>query len=186
MRAEEVALLAKHAFAVAQAFHSYYQKPRYSVLHAESEDARAFRVLVVDAFVRQMDAPHRAARHPRPGAHVRRPARSASPSATRTRTTEIFALRDDYVRAVETAGGLPLVLAPGPAGGRRRDLLDRLDGLVLTGGADVDPALYGEAPPRDGRRASSRERDAFELALCREALRAGPARSSLSAAATRC
>ena len=39
MRAEEVALLAKHAFAVAQAFHSYYQKPRYSVLHAESEDA---------------------------------------------------------------------------------------------------------------------------------------------------
>ena len=56
VRAEEVSLLARHAFAVAQAFHSYYQKPRYSVLRAESDDARALRVLVVDAFVRQMTA----------------------------------------------------------------------------------------------------------------------------------
>jgi arginyl-tRNA synthetase len=54
VQAEEVAVLAKHAFAVAQAFHSYYQKPKYSVLHAESEDMRAFRTMVVDAFVRQM------------------------------------------------------------------------------------------------------------------------------------
>jgi len=54
VRAEEVSLLARHVFAIAQAFHSYYQKPRYTVLRAESEDARAFRVLVVDAFVRQM------------------------------------------------------------------------------------------------------------------------------------
>jgi arginyl-tRNA synthetase len=55
IRAEDVALVAKHAFAVAQAFHSYYQKPRYSLLHAESEDLRAGRTLVVDAFVRQME-----------------------------------------------------------------------------------------------------------------------------------
>jgi arginyl-tRNA synthetase len=54
LRAQEVSLLAKHAFSVAQAFHSYYQKPRYSVLHAESADLQAFRVLLVDAFVRQM------------------------------------------------------------------------------------------------------------------------------------
>lgn len=54
VKAEEPSLVAKHAFAVAQAFHSYYQKPRYSVLYAEDEDRRAFRVLVVDAFVRQM------------------------------------------------------------------------------------------------------------------------------------
>jgi arginyl-tRNA synthetase len=56
VRAEEVSLLARHAFSVAQAFHSYYQKPKYSVLRAEMEDARALRVLVVDAFVRQMAA----------------------------------------------------------------------------------------------------------------------------------
>jgi arginyl-tRNA synthetase len=55
VRGEEVALVAKHAFAVAQAFHSYYQKPRYSVLHAESEERRAFRVAVVDLFLRQME-----------------------------------------------------------------------------------------------------------------------------------
>jgi len=55
LRAEEVALLAKHAFAVAQAFHSYYQKPRYSVLYAASDELRAFRALVVDAFLRQME-----------------------------------------------------------------------------------------------------------------------------------
>ncbi|HEX9187691.1 MAG TPA: arginine--tRNA ligase [Vicinamibacteria bacterium] len=53
IRAEDVALVAKHAFAVAQAFHSYYQKPKYSVLYAESDDRRACRTLVVDAFVRQ-------------------------------------------------------------------------------------------------------------------------------------
>ena len=56
VRAEEVSLLARHVFTVAQAFHSYYQKPRYTVLRAESEDDRAFRVLVVDTFVRQMAA----------------------------------------------------------------------------------------------------------------------------------
>jgi arginyl-tRNA synthetase len=54
IRAEDVALVAKHAFAVAQAFHSYYQKPKHSVLHAGTEDLRAGRTLVVDAFVRQM------------------------------------------------------------------------------------------------------------------------------------
>ncbi|HZM51117.1 MAG TPA: DALR anticodon-binding domain-containing protein, partial [Vicinamibacteria bacterium] len=55
VRSEEVALLAKHTFAVAQAFHSYYQKPKYSVLHAETEDLRALRTMVVDAFVRHME-----------------------------------------------------------------------------------------------------------------------------------
>jgi arginyl-tRNA synthetase len=55
VKAEEVALLAKHTFAVAQGFHGYYQNPRYSVLYAESEDRRAFRTLLVDAFLRQMD-----------------------------------------------------------------------------------------------------------------------------------
>jgi arginyl-tRNA synthetase len=54
VRAEEPSLVARHAFAVAQAFHSYYQKPHYSLLHAESEERRAFRTLLVDAFVRQM------------------------------------------------------------------------------------------------------------------------------------
>jgi arginyl-tRNA synthetase len=55
VRGEEVALVAKHAFAVAQAFHAYYQKPAYSVLYAASDEARAFRTLLVATFVRQME-----------------------------------------------------------------------------------------------------------------------------------
>ena len=53
--AEDVALVAKHAFSVAQSFHSYYQKPQHSLLHAASDDLRAARALIVDTFVRQME-----------------------------------------------------------------------------------------------------------------------------------
>jgi len=78
-------------------------------------------------------------------------------------------VRRDYIRSVEKARGLPLVLAPGgPADAS--DLLDRIVGLLLTGGSDVDPSLYGEEPhPKLGR--VIRERDDFELALCRDAFR---------------
>jgi arginyl-tRNA synthetase len=55
IRGEDAALVAKHAFAVAQGFHSWYQKPQYSVLHAERDEQRALRTLVVDSFVRQME-----------------------------------------------------------------------------------------------------------------------------------
>jgi putative glutamine amidotransferase len=82
---------------------------------------------------------------------------------------EIFALRDDYVRAVEKAGGLVLVLAPGTADDAPV-LLDHLDGLLTTGGADIDPGLYGETPHETVTRVIP-ERDALELALSREALR---------------
>jgi putative glutamine amidotransferase len=85
------------------------------------------------------------------------------------KSDEVFSLRDDYVRSVEKAGGLPLVFAPG----RPEDaaaLLDRVDALVLSGGADVDPAQYDETPHETVTRVIP-ERDVFELALCREALR---------------
>lgn len=55
VRSEEVALLARHAFAVAQAFHGYYQKPVHSVLHAQSETLRVARANVVDLFVAEME-----------------------------------------------------------------------------------------------------------------------------------
>lgn len=81
---------------------------------------------------------------------------------------EFFTLRDDYVRAVEKAGGLAVVLAPGRPEDAA-DLLSKLDGLLLTGGADVDPVLYGEEAHETVTRVIP-ERDAFEIALCREAL----------------
>jgi putative glutamine amidotransferase len=81
----------------------------------------------------------------------------------------LHAMREDYVRSVEQAGAIPLVLPPV----RPEDvpaLLDRLDGVLLSGGVDVDPALYGQAPhPKLGR--VNRRRDVFELALTGEALR---------------
>jgi putative glutamine amidotransferase len=76
-----------------------------------------------------------------------------------------------YVRAVQRAGGRPVLLPPdledaeNPSG-----VLDLLDALVVTGGAgDIDPALYGEEPhPETGP--VQEERDAYELALVRGAL----------------
>jgi putative glutamine amidotransferase len=84
------------------------------------------------------------------------------------RRTGMYLLRQDYVRSVEKAGGLPLVLAPGRPSDAP-ELIARLAGLVMSGGSDVDPALYGE--PRHPKVTQVvRERDEFELALAREAL----------------
>ncbi len=68
-----------------------------------------------------------------------------------------------YVRAIEAAGLVPLVLPPLAAGHADR-ALDAVSGLVLTGGEDVAPRLYGEAPhPALG--AVNEARDAWEVAL---------------------
>lgn len=84
------------------------------------------------------------------------------------RRAGLHSLRQDYIKSVEKAGGLPLVLAPGFPGDAA-ELLDKVDALLLSGGFDIDPRLYGEAPhPKLG--AIVRERDEFELALTREAL----------------
>jgi putative glutamine amidotransferase len=82
---------------------------------------------------------------------------------------EMFTLRDDYVRAVEATGALPLALAPGRPEDVG-DLLDRVQALVFTGGVDVQPALYG-ASPHPTVTEWDAPRDAFELALCREGIR---------------
>jgi putative glutamine amidotransferase len=69
-----------------------------------------------------------------------------------------------YVRAVLAAGGVPLVLPPllGPSFAARA--LDGIEGLLLTGGEDLDPSWYG-APPSPYLSPPSQDRDAFELAL---------------------
>jgi len=55
-------------------------------------------------------------------------------------------LRSTYARAVEAAGGLPVLIPPIDDADALHELLGRLDGLVLPGGLDVDPAEYGEQP----------------------------------------
>ncbi len=79
-----------------------------------------------------------------------------------------YALRQNYCDAVAQAGGLPLPLPHHP------DLaaayLDRISGLVITGGAfDVDPALFGATTRHDTVKLKGR-RTQFELAIVRGAL----------------
>jgi putative glutamine amidotransferase len=75
-----------------------------------------------------------------------------------------------YVDAVQRAGGVALMLPPDPAAVRAPDtLLDLIDGLLLAGGSDMDPASYG-AEPHETTKGFVPERDAFELALARRAM----------------
>lgn len=55
-------------------------------------------------------------------------------------------LRDRYVHAIEATGGIPLILPPLKSPSKSaRSILDRIDGLLLTGsGPDIDPKVYGE------------------------------------------
>ncbi len=81
-----------------------------------------------------------------------------------------FVLPRNYVAAVNRAGAMALLLAPDPVLAEEPDeVLDRIDALLLAGGADVDPASYGAQrhPQTIGCVA---ERDVFEIALTRRAL----------------
>ncbi|HTO26575.1 MAG TPA: gamma-glutamyl-gamma-aminobutyrate hydrolase family protein [Gaiellaceae bacterium] len=73
----------------------------------------------------------------------------------------------DYVRAVERAGARALLVPPSTDG--IEETLDALDGLVFSGGADVDPETYG-ADAHDETDGTRPERDAGELALLKAAL----------------
>ena len=73
----------------------------------------------------------------------------------------------DYVRMLEAAGARPLVVPPSEDG--VEETLDALDGLLFSGGADLDPALYG-ADAHGETDAPRHDRDTGELALLRAAL----------------
>jgi putative glutamine amidotransferase len=75
-----------------------------------------------------------------------------------------------YVKAVQAAGGLAVLLPPDDGAAENPDeLLDRIDGLLLAGGTDVDPASYGARPHPEVVNTVP-ERDRFELALAHRAL----------------
>ncbi len=75
-----------------------------------------------------------------------------------------------YSVAVQRAGGIALVLPPDPGVTEEPDLmLELLDGLLLAGGADVDPSSYGEQPHTETK-GTHLPRDRFELALARRAM----------------
>lgn len=85
-----------------------------------------------------------------------------------------------YVRALETCGSIPVVLASpaaassqsGEADKAANAVVERLDAVVMSGGADLDPTLYGEEP-HDESQSPEPARDAYELALVRACARRG-------------
>lgn len=82
-----------------------------------------------------------------------------------------FAISEFYVRCILDAGGLPLLL-PNVMPELAASYISRMDGLLLSGGLDVDPEYYGEEPkPKLGN--LDQVRDSYELALARGAHQAG-------------
>jgi putative glutamine amidotransferase len=79
--------------------------------------------------------------------------------------TRLDTLDPAYAELVSAAGGRPLLVSrpPGGAGEEARALVAMADGIVLTGGGDVDPACYGAG--RVDVRDDDPDADAFELAL---------------------
>ena len=93
-----------------------------------------------------------------------------SPESTNVRG-EAFAAGQRYFRAVERAGGVPLMLPPIPAlADRLPETIRRFDALVMHGGGDVDPRRYGEEPTAEQLYGIVDEHDEIELAVVRAAL----------------
>lgn len=79
-----------------------------------------------------------------------------------------YTLADTYTRAIEAAGGIPLIIPP--QDGNTSEILDVLDGLLISGGGDIDPAAYGASEVHEKTGGIHHGRDELELALAREAL----------------
>src|SRR3954452_5466122 len=74
-------------------------------------------------------------------------------------------LRLSYTQAIQEAGGIPVVLPAHAYADDAEALLDRLDGLLVSGGPDLDPAVYGAAPHPALGPEVDRTADEYELAL---------------------
>lgn len=81
----------------------------------------------------------------------------------------LYALHSSYVEGVLAGGGAPLQIPHAMDFETLRTVFDRIDGLLLAGGGDVDPSLYGEKASEHVRSVDM-ERDEIELTLVRWAL----------------
>jgi len=96
---------------------------------------------------------------------------SSGKTRSRAKPEPTIFLPERYCRALERAGGIPVILSPGGSRSVANRLLDRLDGLVISGGNfDIHPSLYGEKPIKELGEIKE-ERTEFELNLTRLALK---------------
>lgn len=77
-----------------------------------------------------------------------------------------------YSRAVLESGGIPILIPVQVVGDRLNTLFDRVDGLLFSGGGDVDPIYYNQSPQVDNLSDIQRERDEHEIRLLRMAVEA--------------
>ncbi len=75
----------------------------------------------------------------------------------------------DYTEAVYNAGGVPVAIPPIDSDQHLQNIVDRLDGLLLTGGGDVNPRHYNQSFQK-GLGALEEERDLIELKLIKHAM----------------
>ncbi len=77
-------------------------------------------------------------------------------------------VKSNYVRAVSKAGGVPLIIPPELPSASFEQLFDKCDGILITGGEDLDPALYGQKPhPKLGKVSPERDEiDKVVINLC--------------------
>lgn len=74
-----------------------------------------------------------------------------------------YKIHQDYITAVSSAGGLPILLFP------HGEIPSFLDGIIFSGGGDIDPLLFQEEPLAQSGEISPL-RDQYEISLCREAM----------------
>ena len=81
-------------------------------------------------------------------------------------------VNDDYVKSVILAGGIPLIIPVNTEPKVTKAQIENIDGLILSGGYDVNPLLFGEEPHKL-LGATLGERDSFESTLIKYALEMG-------------
>lgn len=78
-------------------------------------------------------------------------------------------LADDYIKAIERAGGIPIIIPITEDFDNAVRILELLDGIIFSGGSDIDPALYNELP-RNGLETVEPKRDDHEIRLAQKVI----------------
>jgi len=82
-----------------------------------------------------------------------------------SKTAPYCALKESYVRAIEAAGGMPVIL-PVADPELASTIIEKMDGLLFSGGGDIAPWLFGQEP-EPGLGSYDTRLDAWELTLCK-------------------